>query len=126
MKQRIETSLLDVECEIAGPATGQPVLFLHGWPDSALTWVSVAAKLTAQGFRTIAPSLRGFGGTRFRDDATPRTTEPTALASDAVALLDALKIEQAIVCGHDWGARTGYAMAALWPRRVSRLVACSV
>jgi pimeloyl-ACP methyl ester carboxylesterase len=126
MKQQVQTTLLDIECEIAGPADGEPVLLLHGWPDDAHTWNAVSAKLVAKGYRTIAPSLRGFGGTRFRDSTTPRTTQPTALGSDAIALLDALKIDRAIVCGHDWGARTGYVLAALWPERVRKLVACSV
>jgi len=126
VKHQVQTALLDIECEIAGPSSGEPVLLLHGWPDDAHTWDVVSEKLVAKGYRTIAPSLRGFAGTRFRDASTPRTTEPTALASDAIALLDALKIEKAIVCGHDWGARCGYVLAALWPQRVSRLVACSV
>jgi pimeloyl-ACP methyl ester carboxylesterase len=122
----VRTPILDVSCEISGPAAGEPVLLLHGWPDSAHAWDRVVPKLVERGCRTIVPSLRGFGETRFRDDATPRTAEPTALASDAIALLDALGIERAIVCGHDWGARIGYVLAALWPRRVTRLVACSV
>jgi pimeloyl-ACP methyl ester carboxylesterase len=122
----VETELLDIAYELYGPTDGPPVLLLHGWPDAPWTWNGVAGLLAERGYRTIAPFLRGFGPTRFRDPATARTAETTAMAQDAVALLNALGIDRVIVGGHDWGARIGYVLAALWPERIERLVAISV
>jgi pimeloyl-ACP methyl ester carboxylesterase len=122
----VDAEVLRIAYEERGPREGVPVLLLHGWPDDARTWDRVAESLTGRGYRTIAPFLRGFGETRFRDSSTERSAETTALARDAVELLDELGIERAVVAGHDWGARTGYVMAALWPERIDRLVAISV
>ncbi len=122
-----DTDELSVSYEVCGPETGQPVLLLHGWPDDLRTWDAVAPALAEAGCRVIVPSLRGFGLTRFlKSHAPPYTAEPGAMAHDAVKLLDALGIERAVVVGHDWGGRIGYAMAALWPERVERLVVMSV
>ena len=77
-------------------------------------------------YRPIVPALRGFAPTRFRAPDTPRTGQVVALAQDALDLLDGLGLDRAVVVGHDWGARAGYALAALAPERLSRLVAVSV
>jgi pimeloyl-ACP methyl ester carboxylesterase len=82
--------------------------------------------LNGAGFRTIVPALRGFAPTRFRDPGTPRTAQTVALVQDALDLLDGLGLERAAVVGHDWGARAGYALAALVPDRLTALVAISV
>ena len=121
-----ETEHLTVSYEQHGPADGPPILLLHGWPYDVRSWDAVVPPLVAAGHRVLVPYLRGFGPTRFRHDAAPRTTQPTALAEDAAQLLDALGIAKAVVVGHDWGARTGYYLAALWPERVERLVAIAV
>ena len=81
--------------------------------------------LAAAGHRVIVPYLRGFGTTRFLSDETVRNGEQAALALDAVALLDALGIERAVVGGFDWGARSADIVAALWPERCSGLVSVS-
>ncbi len=122
----LTTDLLEIAYEDDGPRDGPPVLLLHGWPDSPRTWREVASRLTQAGYRTIVPALRGFAPTRFRDPDIPRTGQVVALAQDALDLLDGLGLDRAAVVGHDWGARTGYALAALAPERVSRLVAVSV
>ena len=122
----LTTDLLEIAYADAGPRDGPPVLLLHGWPDSPRTWREVASRLTEAGYRTIVPALRGFAPTRFRDPDIPRTGQVVALAQDALDLLDGLGLDRAAVVGHDWGARTGYALAALAPERVSRLVAVSV
>jgi pimeloyl-ACP methyl ester carboxylesterase len=122
----LTTDLLEIAYADDGPRDGPPVLLLHGWPDSPRTWREVASRLTGAGYRTIVPALRGFAPTRFRDPDTPRTGQVVALAQDALDLLDGLGLDRAAVVGHDWGARTGYALAALAPERVSRLVAVSV
>ena len=73
----------------------------------------------------IVPYLRGYGTTRFLADDTFRNGQQAALAVDAIALMDALKIEKAILAGFDWGARTADIVAALWPERCKALVSVS-
>jgi pimeloyl-ACP methyl ester carboxylesterase len=122
----VETEVLQIEAEIAGPAAGRPVLLLHGWPDAPRGWTAVAALLQAAGWRTIAPCLRGSGATRFRSPDTPRDAQASALAQDAIDLMDALGLESVPVVGHDWGARAAYTIAALFPRRVSAIAALAL
>src|SRR5205807_1314962 len=81
--------------------------------------VDVAPLLAKEGYRVVVPYLRGYGTTRFLSSATPRNGQPSALAADAVALMDALKMQSALIGGCDWGARTGDIVAALWPERVT-------
>jgi pimeloyl-ACP methyl ester carboxylesterase len=123
--KRIDAGVLKVAYADAGPADGKPVLLLHGWPYDIHTYVDVAPTLSAAGYRVIVPYLRGHGETRFLSDRTPRNGQQSALALDAIALLDALKIERAIVGGCDWGARTANILAALWPQRCRALVSVS-
>jgi pimeloyl-ACP methyl ester carboxylesterase len=120
------TSLLEVGYEDQGQPAAGVVLLLHGWPDDVRTWDGVSPRLVQAGYRTLAPYLRGFGPTRFLDPATPRSGQITALAHDAVDLLDALAVPKVVLVGHDWGARVAYVLAALWPQRVERLLALSV
>jgi pimeloyl-ACP methyl ester carboxylesterase len=122
---RIDAGLLNVEYAEAGPSHGPPVILLHGWPYDIHTYVDVAPLLASAGYRVIVPSLRGYGATRFLSSDTIRNGQPSALALDAIALMDALKIEKAIVAGCDWGARTADIVAALWPERCKGLVAVS-
>jgi pimeloyl-ACP methyl ester carboxylesterase len=123
--KRIAAGDLDVAYAEAGPADGPPVLLLHGWPYDIHTYAEVAPLLAEAGYRVIVPYLRGYGPTRFRSAATPRNGQPAALASDAIALLDALGIERAVVGGCDWGARTACILAAMWPERCKALVSVS-
>jgi pimeloyl-ACP methyl ester carboxylesterase len=81
--------------------------------------------LASAGYRVIVPYLRGYGMTRFLSNATPRNGQQSVLAVDTIALMDALKIEQAIVAGCDWGARTANIIAALWPERCKAMVSVS-
>jgi pimeloyl-ACP methyl ester carboxylesterase len=123
--KQINAGLLDVGYAEAGPADGPVALLLHGWPYDIYSFVDVAPRLASAGFRVIAPYLRGYGSTRFRSNQTIRTGQPTATATDAIALLDALNIKQAVLAGFDWGGRTADAVAALWPDRVKGLVSVS-
>lgn len=116
---------LDVGYVDAGPADGQPVLLLHGWPYDIHAYDEVTPILTAAGYRVLVPFARGYGSTRFLSDTTPRNGEQAALATDVIAFMDALHIDDAIIGGFDWGARTAGAVAALWPERVRGLVAVS-
>jgi pimeloyl-ACP methyl ester carboxylesterase len=117
--------LLDVGYAEAGPADGPVVLLLHGWPYDIHTYVDVAPLLAAQGYRVIVPFLRGYGTTRFLRDDTVRNGQQSVVAVDAVALMDALGIEEAVLGGCDWGARTADIVAALWPERCKALVSVS-
>ena len=107
------------------PADGPPVILLHGWPYDIYSFAEVMPLLAARGFRTIAPYLRGYGPTRFLSPDTVRNGEPAALAQDLLGLMDALKIERAVLAGFDWGARTADIAAALWPERARALVSVS-
>jgi len=123
--RQIDAGDLSVQYVEAGPAGGTPVVLLHGWPYDIHAFEEVAPILAAKGYRVIIPYLRGYGTTRFLSDATMRNGEQAAIAVDAIALMDALKIQKAIVGGFDWGSRTAGIMAALWPERIKGLVAVS-
>jgi pimeloyl-ACP methyl ester carboxylesterase len=123
--QQIDAGDLNVGYAEAGPADGSAVVLLHGWPYDIHSFVEVAPRLAAAGYRVVVPYLRGFGTTRFRSDVTVRNGEQATLALDVIALLDALEIDRAIVAGFDWGARTADIVAALWPERCTGLVSVS-
>ena len=122
----LETTILRLAYERRGPAEAPVVLLLHGFPYDVRTWDGVLEPLLAAGYQTLAPSVRGCGGSVFLDPDTPRSGQATALAQDAIDLLDLLGIDKVVVLGHDWGAQAGYLLAALWPARVERLIALSV
>jgi pimeloyl-ACP methyl ester carboxylesterase len=122
---QIEAGVLDVGYVDVGPRDGPAVLLLHGWPYDIHAYAEVSSILAASGRRVVIPHLRGYGSTRFLSDDTARNGEQAALAVDAVALLDALEIDRAVVAGFDWGARTADILAALWTERCSGLVSVS-
>jgi len=121
----VRTGSLEVSYAETGPAAGPAVILFHGWPYDVHAFDAVAPILAAAGHRVIVPYLRGYGATRFLAADTVRNGQPAALAMDAVDLMDALKISQAVFGGFDWGARTAGIVAALWPDRVKALVAVS-
>ncbi|OYY96630.1 MAG: alpha/beta hydrolase [Polaromonas sp. 28-63-22] len=120
--RRIEAGVLEVAYVETGPATGPPVLLMHGFPYDVHAYAEVAPLLAAKGCRVIVPYLRGFGATRFLSDDTPRSGEQAALGADLLALLDALEIPRAVLAGYDWGGRAACVVAALWPERCAGLV----
>jgi pimeloyl-ACP methyl ester carboxylesterase len=123
--KQIDAGTLSVGYAEAGPADGPPVLLLHGWPYDIHSYVDVAPALASAGHRVIVPYLRGYGATRFLSSETPRNGQQAVLAVDAIALMDALKIEKATIGGYDWGGRTACIVAALWPERCRALVSVS-
>jgi pimeloyl-ACP methyl ester carboxylesterase len=123
--KQIDAGVLDVGYADAGPANGPAILLLHGWPYDIYSYVEVAPALASAGYRVIVPYLRGYGATRFLAADAVRNGQQSALALDALALLDALRIESAVVAGFDWGARSADILAALWPQRCRALVSVS-
>jgi pimeloyl-ACP methyl ester carboxylesterase len=124
--EAVETDVLHIGYTVSGPKDGPPVLLLHGWPDSARAWVPVASRLNEAGFRTLIPWLRGFGPTRFLSAETVRDGSGVALAHDGLDLMQRLGIDRFDVVGHDWGGRTAYTMAVLFPEHVRRIVSLAL
>ncbi|GAB2609790.1 alpha/beta fold hydrolase [Kribbella endophytica] len=123
--KRVKAGVLETAYAEFGPRHGQAVLLLHGWPYDAHAFVDVAPILAAAGYRVIVPFLRGYGNTRFRSSKTFRNGQQSAVALDMITLMDALGIDEAVLGGFDWGARTVDVMAALWPERCKAIVAVS-
>jgi pimeloyl-ACP methyl ester carboxylesterase len=123
--KQIDAGLLNIGYAEAGPADGPPVILLHGWPYDIHSFVDVAPLLASKRYRVIVPHLRGYGTTSFLSGDTLRNGQQSVVALDIIALMDALKIQKAIVAGFDWGARTADIMAALWPERCKAIVSVS-
>jgi pimeloyl-ACP methyl ester carboxylesterase len=123
--KQIDAGVLNVGYAEAGPPDGAPIILLHGWPYDIYSFVDVAPLLASAGYRVIVPFVRGYGTTSFLSNDTFRNGQPSAVASDTIALMDALKIDKAILAGFDWGARTANIIAALRPERCKALVSVS-
>jgi pimeloyl-ACP methyl ester carboxylesterase len=123
--KQINAGVLNIGYAEAGPVNGVPVILLHGWPYDIHSYVDVAPMLASSGYRVIVPYLRGYGTTRLLSNETARNGQQSAIALDIIALMDALKIEKAILGGYDWGARAADVIAALWPERCTALVSVS-
>jgi pimeloyl-ACP methyl ester carboxylesterase len=120
--RRVTTDVLEMGYHEAGPADGEPVVLLHGFPYDIHSYAEVAPLLADSGYRVIVPHLRGHGPTSFRRSDTARSGQQAALGADVIALLDALAIPRAILAGYDWGGRAACVAAALQPGRVTGLV----
>jgi pimeloyl-ACP methyl ester carboxylesterase len=120
--QFVDADVLTIAYHEVGPRDGPAVVLLHGFPYDIHSYVEVAPQLADKGCRVIVPYLRGYGPTRFRDAATPRSGEQAAIGADLIALIDALAIPRAVFAGYDWGGRAACIGAALWPERCTALV----
>jgi len=120
--RHVDAGVLNIAYYEAGPADGPVVMLLHGFPFDIHAYVDVVPLLAEKGCRTIVPYLRGYGPTRFRDPATPRSGEQAAIGADLIALMDALGVKRAVFAGYDWGGRAACVAAALWPGRCTGLV----
>jgi pimeloyl-ACP methyl ester carboxylesterase len=123
--QQIKAGVLNTGYVEAGPADGQPVILMHGFPYDIHSYAEVAPLLAAASYRVIVPYFRGYGTTTFRSSSTPRNVDQAAFALDIIALMDALGLDRVILAGYDWGSRTGDIIAALWPERCKALVSVS-
>jgi pimeloyl-ACP methyl ester carboxylesterase len=123
--KQVDAGRLNVGYAEAGPAGGRAIILLHGWPYDIHSYADVTPALASVGYRVIVPFVRAYGTTRFLSDGTPRNGQQAALAADVIALMDALEIENAILAGFDWGARSANVIAAVWPERCKALVSVS-
>lgn len=107
---------------VAEAGEGPPLVMLHGWPQHWWMWHELVGPL-AESHRVICPDLRGFGWT----DAPPGGYDPEIFASDVIALLDTLGIEEPVdLVGHDWGGWTGFMLCLLHPGRIRRYLALNI
>jgi pimeloyl-ACP methyl ester carboxylesterase len=108
----------------SGPPDGPVVVLLHGFPQHNDSWDAVAARLTAQGYRCLAPNQRGYSPgarpRRRRDYVIPE------LVADVGALIDASGADRVHVVGHDWGAAVAWGVAAELPERLATVTPISV
>ncbi|MFJ4134361.1 alpha/beta fold hydrolase [Pseudomonas cyclaminis] len=118
----VQTSVLDIHYEAHGPADGEPVILLHGFPYDPRAYDAISPVLAERGCRVLVPYLRGYGPTRFINAQAMRSGQQAALARDLLDFMDALCIAQATLAGYDWGGRAACIVAALWPQRVRGLV----
>ncbi len=107
-----------------GPVDGEPVLMIHGFPDSARLWRNQVPVLADAGYRVLAPDLRGFG----RSDLSVGVSEcgMFQICGDLFAVLDDVAADKAHIVGHDWGAATAWALAGMAPDRARSLTVLSV
>src|SRR5216117_4202764 len=118
----VRTHTLEIGYEAHGERGGFPVILLHGFPDDARAFDTVAPPLAADGHRVLVPYLRGYGPTRFLDAAEPRMAQQAAIGQDLLDFMDALGIPGAGLAGYDWGGRAACIAAILAPERVRALV----
>jgi len=123
---RVRTSNLEIGYLEWNPQGQRTAILLHGWPDSPETWNAVAPAIAAEGFRVLAPALRGYGPTRFLDAGAFRSGELAALGRDLLEFIDALAIGKPALVGHDWGARAAANACGLRAGVASHLVMVSV
>ena len=125
-KKSTRTPKLDIEYLEWNPSGARTMVLVHGWPDSARTWLATAPAFAAAGFRVLAPSVRGYAGTCFLDQATPRSAQLSALGRDLLDFIDALGLHDPVLVGHDWGAPQVWNTALLHPDRIAAVAALSV
>lgn len=117
----VDAAGLRMHVAVAGLEDAPPVVLVHGWPQNWWSWRDVIPAL-AERFRVIVPDLRGHGWS----EAPASGYDKEQLASDLLALLDALGIERATWVGHDWGGWTGFLAALRAPQRFERLLALCI
>ena len=122
--QQVDVGDLTFDVRVDGPEDGRPVLLLHGFPETSLSWSAVTPLLTAAGLRTYAPDQLGYSPGARPDEVAAYSTP--SLAQVTADLMTALGVDRADVVGHDWGANVAWALAGWHPDRVRSLTAVSV
>lgn len=117
---RYRLSSVELACIERGQ--GPLVLCLHGFPDNACSWLPMLELLAAQGYRAVAPFMRGYYPSAVAADGDYSVT---VLAQDVLDLIDALGEQSAIVIGHDWGGMAAFTAANIAPDKISKLVVAS-
>jgi pimeloyl-ACP methyl ester carboxylesterase len=123
--RQVEAGGLNIGYADVGPSDGPVAILLHGWPHDIHSFADVTPILASAGYRVIVPYLRGYGSTRILSAETPRNGQQSVFAADVIALMDALKIDRAVLAGFDWGGRAANIVAAIWPERCRALVSAS-
>jgi pimeloyl-ACP methyl ester carboxylesterase len=121
---RVDVGDLTFDVRMEGPADGDPILLLHGFPETSLSWTAVMPLLATAGFRCYAPDQLGYSPGARPDE--PEAYSAPNLAQVTADLMTALELDRAHVVGHDWGANVAWTMAAWHPDRVRTLTAVSV
>jgi pimeloyl-ACP methyl ester carboxylesterase len=119
--QSVRAEVVEVAYDEAGPADGDPVLLLHGFPCDIHSYVDVVPLLADAGLRVIVPYLRGHGPTWFLDPSSPRSGQQAALRADVIEFMDALGLPKTVLAGYDSGGRAACVAAALWPQRTAAI-----
>lgn len=126
MNQSVKTTTLEIAYIEDGPENDRTAVLVHGFPDDATTWHEVSQRLVAAGYRTLAPYVRGYGGTRFLSNETMRSGQIAAFGQDLMDFIEALDLKDITLIGHDWGARATYIASAMMPERIDNHVALAV
>jgi pimeloyl-ACP methyl ester carboxylesterase len=122
-RRRLRARGLVFDTLVAGPPTGEPVVLLHGFPQTAACWIRVAQALAAAGYRVLAPDQRGYSpGAR---PAAVRAYRMPELVADVLALAEAAGAARFHLVGHDWGGAVAWALAGRHPERVATLTSVS-
>ena len=119
-----EVNGLTFKCRVAGNPADEPVILLHGWPETSHMWTQLMEKLSSEGYYCIAPDQRGFS-----PQARPTKVKDydiSFLASDVIGIADAFGVKNFQLIGHDWGSAIGWAVVAFYPDRVKSWTAMSV
>ena len=119
-----EVNGLTFKCRVAGNPADEPVILLHGWPETSHMWTKLMEKLSSEGYYCIAPDQRGFSP-KARPEKV-KDYEIGALASDVIGIADAFGVKNFQLIGHDWGSAIGWAVVAFYPDRVKSWTAMSV
>jgi pimeloyl-ACP methyl ester carboxylesterase len=126
----MDIELVDIEANgytftarVAGPPDGQPVILLHGFPQTSLSWTNQLSTLGDAGYRVVAPDQRGYSAkarpANVADYAVPH------LVADTLAIADQMGMATFHLVGHDWGGYLAWVVAARHPERIRTLTSVS-
>jgi pimeloyl-ACP methyl ester carboxylesterase len=114
----------EVDLAVHQMGVGPPIILVHGFPEIAFSWRHQIPALASAGFHVIAPDMRGYGSSSKPLKVSEYTIQK--LCADLTGLMDAMKLERAVIIGHDWGALLTWQMALLAPERMAGLVALNI